>query len=561
MTSSRRPILEPGESVNFVQSGVGLYSGKYKASEYSSGVLYLTGTRICYVDSDKPSLRSIALALEKIDKIEHFVRHPKTVACHFTNDTQAGFLKSSPKVRIRYKSDSSFSTDGSGTSSPLPAAMIPAKQKSLGDWICPICTFTNAVQLGHFDGAPMPPCINCGMKPPKNLNISISASSTPVISRPASTAPLSYNTTTHSGGVRSSRAMTFPCPRCTFGNHPAITACELCGAPLLSNNLPPMLNSNAANDERQLPQTTVNRYNSTDEMTCKLSFRSTGDKVFLERLKHAVAEQAWIKNPPAIEYLALEESSRPRHRGAGIGALQSREEVVRSQDASTMSGAFEDLEGLMSRAKEMIALAESFAQRIAAAPASIGILEAKSLIFESNAALGLSSPIVTKDLMGKSGVFHEELARQITDFLEDGRLRREGGAITLVDLYALYNRARKGDLISPEDLYIACQQFDVLKLPIRLRKFRSGILVVQDRSRSDASTRRAVLTWLQARTLGASALDAADRFGWSIGVAKEELEMVEEHGDIARDVGVQGLRFYENEINKWDWKAWGDITV
>lgn len=73
MTSSRRPVLEPGEVITFVQSGVGLYSGRNKAPDYQNGVVYLTDSRICYVDSEKPTLRSIALSLEKIDRIEHYV--------------------------------------------------------------------------------------------------------------------------------------------------------------------------------------------------------------------------------------------------------------------------------------------------------------------------------------------------------------------------------------------------------------------------------------------------------------------------------------------------------
>lgn len=440
----------------------------------------------------------------------------------------------------------------SGTSSPLPIAMIPAQQKSPGDWICPICTFTNVIQATQLEGGLFPPCVNCGMRPPKNVQVRNSGGSTPPTSRPVSIT--SAVVSSYPAALVAPRETTFPCPRCTFGNHPAITACELCGAPLISNNLPPMLHSNDSNDER------LAELSLSDESSCKLAFRLAGDKLFLEKLRLTVGAQAWKKNIPKMANFEVEEQFTPRAKGAGIAALQHKEEAVRSQDANTMSGAFEDLEGLMSRAKEMIALAESFASRLAAAPASSGTLEAKSLILESTAALGLSSPVVTKDLMGKSGVFHAELARQITDFLEDGRLRKEGGAITLVDLYALYNRARKGNLISPDDLFIACQQFDVLKLPIKLRKFRSGVLVVQDRSRTDDTTRRAVLTWLQARTLGASALDAADRFGWSVGVAKEELEMVEEHGDIVRDMGVHGLKFFGNEISKWDWKAWAETS-
>lgn len=74
VTSSKRPIFLQGEVVLFVQSRVGLYNGKHKVPEYQDGVIYLTGSRICYVDGAKPALRSLALDLEAIDRIEHYVR-------------------------------------------------------------------------------------------------------------------------------------------------------------------------------------------------------------------------------------------------------------------------------------------------------------------------------------------------------------------------------------------------------------------------------------------------------------------------------------------------------
>lgn len=73
VTSSRRPVLIYKEEVLYVQSQVGLYDGSSKAPEYQNGSIYLTTHRICYVDSEKPSLKSIALALESIDRIEHNV--------------------------------------------------------------------------------------------------------------------------------------------------------------------------------------------------------------------------------------------------------------------------------------------------------------------------------------------------------------------------------------------------------------------------------------------------------------------------------------------------------
>lgn len=51
--------------------------------------------------------------------------------------------------------------------------------------------------------------------------------------------------------------------------------------------------------------------------------------------------------------------------------------------------------------------------------------------------------------------------------------------IALTDLYCLFNRARGTSLISPEDLHRACLLFEKLNLPVKLRRFDSGVLVVQ----------------------------------------------------------------------------------
>jgi ESCRT-II complex subunit VPS36 len=116
--------------------------------------------------------------------------------------------------------------------------------------------------------------------------------------------------------------------------------------------------------------------------------------------------------------------------------------------------------------------------------------------------------------------------------------------------------------------------WDTLRLPIRLRRFRSGLLVVQGRDRTDDKTVASILSWLkdlhsippsmsnmsefgavtgpsvtwdwQAFGRGVTAQETAERFGWSVGVATEELEMAEERGALCREQGLDGVRFWEN---------------
>src|SRR5690606_11179160 len=131
-------------------------------------------------------------------------------------------------------------------------------------------------------------------------------------------------------------------------------------------------------------------------------------------------------------------------------------------------------------------------------------------------------------------------------------LATQGGTLTLVDLYAAFNRSRGYDLISPLDLSKATQLFSTLNLPVRLKKFRkSGLVVVQDADESDDKIERRILGVVRDGSKwgrGVGVKEIAERFGWSLGVAIEELEMCEERGGLCREGGVEGVKFWENHI-------------
>lgn len=62
-----------------------------------------------------------------------------------------------------------------------------------------------------------------------------------------------------------------------------------------------------------------------------------------------------------------------------------------------------------------------------------------------------------RDTTGKN--YHSELAREIEKFMNNV-INEFGGVLALVDVYCLYNRARGTDLISPDDLLIACEKLN-----------------------------------------------------------------------------------------------------
>ena len=83
---------------------------------------------------------------------------------------------------------------------------------------------------------------------------------------------------------------------------------------------------------------------------------------------------------------------------------------------------------------------------------------------------------MSKDIAGKN--YHTELALELEKFL-DSVVERFGGVVGLVDLYCMYNRARGTDLISPEDLNVACSRLNSNSNKFMLKIYRSGVKTIQ----------------------------------------------------------------------------------
>ncbi|EER28389.1 Vacuolar protein sorting 36 containing protein [Coccidioides posadasii C735 delta SOWgp] len=604
LTTALRPALLEDESLLFVQDMVGLYEGKYKIPNYQNGHAYLTSHRICYVGASEPRKYSVAVDLKEVERVEY----------------QAGFLRSSPKIAIYPKP--SRKPPGKGavkverasspklSSSSSQRAASPSLRQvngslpraSTASWVCPICTFSNPVP-SNFDpstataSTPLPPCLACGIKPPLTtlLKAAIASATNRIVTNPTAlqpsqpheqvdTLPISRD---NSGDILElspsiAKSHITTCPRCTFANHPSLLECEMCGAPLkhLGNNTPDRLDSPAPLFlTSQLENTEINE-------SMKLSFRGGGEKVFHERLNDALIQRKWLlHDAPPVPQMSLYpgpqgisatggdsspvEEGSPQPKGVGIAGLERRGFHTRKINETVIGNAFEDLEALMASAKEIVALAETLATETGVKPNDHSTLEADAVLSQSAAALGM---ITTKDMLGSGSssetLYLSELSRNLAEYLTDDRegvLRREGGIMSLIDLWAIFNRRRNGvELVSPADFHKAAELWEKLKLPVRLRRFKSGLLVVQPHDWTDERCIRLLESWMNELqtdspaaevpwdwTLygrGVTAQEAAQRFGWSVGVASEELEMAEDRGVLCREEGIEGTRFWRNHI-------------
>lgn len=622
LTPALRPHLLPDEILLFVQDAVGLYAGKNKLPDYQNGHAYLTSHRACYVDNDRPRQRAVAVDLRDVERCEIYAR----------------FLKSSPKVTLtpkaikflQYRQETSPSLTRSGEQTPIEPPYGRSTQRTPvgtdrtinATWICPICSFSNPVP-SNFDPAasndhtPLPPCLNCGIKPPLVTVVKAAIASL------SSRAPLSDPTIAGKGEDDNSRAATTDarkgviCPRCTFLNHPSLPTCEICGVALPTRHSHPnMLSSSSPPSpfdlaSRSSSPAVLPDSDSTEGI--KFSFRSGGEKIFHQRLQSALIQKKWLlqsapppprsTTPNTTTYsspagnastkadanaAAVNGADPPAHRGVGIAGLERRGLEQRKKNEVVISNAFEDLAALMASAKEIIALAETFSRQQAPSSApgdGSGDQDPTHLLSQLDLTTtttrdmlspsSSSSAVAGGDENKANSLYHRELARSLAEFLTDDAravLKNSGGVIPLVDLWAVFNRARGGvELVSPTDFAAAVGLFEGLGLPVRLRRFRSGVAVVQERARTDEKTVAGLVSWLaglreedggddaeataggagvkwDARSWGrgVTAQETAERFGWSVGVAVEELEMAEERGALCRETCLEGVRFWEN---------------
>ncbi|XP_016538331.2 vacuolar protein sorting-associated protein 36 [Capsicum annuum] len=238
------------------------------------------------------------------------------------------------------------------------------------------------------------------------------------------------------------------------------------------------------------------------------------------------------------------------------GILRKEQEMWESTDKS-LQDAFQDLNALMNKAKEMVTLAEKMRAKLLSGSTSQATgtndeeIGTKEEMQELLLSVGIVSP-VTKESAG--ALYHQQLSRQLADFAKIP-LERAGGMINLIDIYCLFNRARGTELISPDDLLRACSLWEKCDVPVMLRKFDSGVMVIQSKNHSDDEvfTRiRSMVTTPDALRAGVTASDAAMTLGIAPAMAKEHLLSAEGRGLLCRDVSPDGFRFFVNLLQEID---------
>ncbi|KDO52231.1 hypothetical protein CISIN_1g017530mg [Citrus sinensis] len=180
--------------------------------------------------------------------------------------------------------------------------------------------------------------------------------------------------------------------------------------------------------------------------------RGKGDwELFLSKMWECWRGRAWAwettpseTGPASASASASLYASDGSVRMVGVGGLLRKEQEMWESTDRSLQEAFQDLNALMNKAKEMVMLAEKMRQKLLAGSSSQSNsandeeLGSKEEMQDWLLSVGIVSP-VTKESAG--ALYHQQLSRQLADFVKIP-LERAGGMINLIDVYCLFNRAR-----------------------------------------------------------------------------------------------------------------------
>ncbi|XP_076675499.1 vacuolar protein sorting 36 [Andrena cerasifolii] len=283
----------------------------------------------------------------------------------------------------------------------------------------------------------------------------------------------------------------------------------------------------------------------------KLSFKEGLDPNFIVHLSDTIVRRTWELAPivpinyPDSNTQHSGDNAKPlpriKTRTGIIGIERSLQEQQKATDES-ISMAFQDLKKLMGMAKDMVSISKTISAKIRERQGDI--TEDETVRFKSYLmSLGIDDP-VTRDAYKSSNEYFKQLAKQLADILEEP-INEVGGMMTLTDVYCRVNRARGLELLSPEDLLNASRQLASLGLPIVLRVFDSGVMVLQSRSHDDNAIADAIADLIKEKA-SLTAEELAQSEGISVLLARERLLVTEKRGKACRDDTIEALRFYPN---------------
>ena len=78
-------------------------------------------------------------------------------------------------------------------------------------------------------------------------------------------------------------------------------------------------------------------------------------------------------------------------------------------------------------------------------------------------------------------LFYKRLAKQIDEIFPQ-IVKKKRGAMSLIDVYLYYNRLRGSDLVTCNDLLLACRELRAVNSSLEIREVEGGLKILQLRT-------------------------------------------------------------------------------
>lgn len=237
---------------------------------------------------------------------------------------------------------------------------------------------------------------------------------------------------------------------------------------------------------------------------------------------------------------------------AGLSRIETKQKQRLEDTDRDISEAFQDLDQLMVMAQAMTKLSKSIASKIEGHGSRVTTdetIQFKSHLMELGIKHQIDIGLASKSSYSSNVHYYNDLARQISAIVRPLMTSRKQEQLTLSDVYCCFNRARGMDLVSPDDILNACKQLEHLpELQLRLFKYKSGLLVVQNQSCDNEELLNKTMELVE-RAGSLTPLQLSARLMVSMQLARQRLEEAESVGKLCRDESLEGLKFYPNKFN------------
>lgn len=250
----------------------------------------------------------------------------------------------------------------------------------------------------------------------------------------------------------------------------------------------------------------------------KLSFKKGGMENFFILFNQMLERRTWEEtggagkeSSPAVASPNAHNNNSNNTGGGGLRKLGIAGIMEESKDMAKMSETFTDIDDVMRKAS---ALVENINRLKRNASSGLGQAADSTAIQSIEATLGLGTVVDKSEYGMNRSRFYASLAVELHSWMtheKNASLFGRMHLVPLVELFSLYNKARSGNLISPDDLLEACRELDksVPKAKYKLQTLPSGRLALLHKD--DVTLLTQLAPFLGPRFTGAHEKEILDR--------------------------------------------------